>query len=121
MWTYRRHWSAWNVKVMMTGAVLGIGSAGVREFVSGCGDRADRRRDRPRVRAQCLARPAARPLHAADSRPPAAAGVFWGATSAFMSTPIQAGAPPFQVFVLPQRCDKLTLVGTIVIFFAVET
>ena len=30
----------------------------------------------------------------------------------------QAGGPPFQVYVLPQRLEKLTLVGTMAIFFA---
>jgi uncharacterized membrane protein YfcA len=31
----------------------------------------------------------------------------------------QGGAPPFQVYVLPQLLPKLTLVGTTTIFFAV--
>jgi uncharacterized membrane protein YfcA len=35
-----------------------------------------------------------------------------------MSLLIQVGAPPFQIHILPQRLDKLTLVGTSVIFFA---
>ena len=34
------------------------------------------------------------------------------------STLAQAGAPPFQIFMLPQKLDKLTLVGTTLIFFA---
>jgi len=50
--------------------------------------------------------------------PTVARGMFWGAASAFTSTLIQAGAPPFQVFVLPQRLPKMTLVGTMTIFFA---
>jgi hypothetical protein len=29
-----------------------------------------------------------------------------------MSTLIQVGAPPYQIHILPQRLDKLTLVGT---------
>ena len=32
---------------------------------------------------------------------------------------MQVGAPPFQIHMLPQRLDKLTLVGTTVIFFAI--
>jgi hypothetical protein len=36
----------------------------------------------------------------------------------FMSTLIQVGTPPYQIHVLPQRLDKLTLVGTTVMFFA---
>ena len=45
-------------------------------------------------------------------------GMFWGAAAAFTSTLIQAGAPPFSVFVLPQRLPKMTFVGTMTIFFA---
>lgn len=51
-------------------------------------------------------------------KPTAAGGIVWGALSGFTSTIIQAGAPPFQVFVLPQRLPKMTLVGTMTIFFA---
>jgi hypothetical protein len=42
----------------------------------------------------------------------------WGALSGFMSLLVQVGAPPFQIYILPQRLDKLTLAGTSVIFFA---
>jgi uncharacterized protein len=51
-------------------------------------------------------------------RPPVPLGMLWGALSAFMSVLIQVGAPPFQIHILPQRLDKLTLVGTSIIFFA---
>ncbi len=52
------------------------------------------------------------------TRPPAPLGVIYGALSGFMSTLIQVGAPPYQIHILPQRLDKLSLVGTTVIFFA---
>ena len=39
--------------------------------------------------------------------------------SGFTSILSQAGGPPFSVHVLPQRLEKMTLVGTITIFFAV--
>jgi uncharacterized membrane protein YfcA len=44
--------------------------------------------------------------------------MFWGSLAGFSSTIIQVGAPPYQVHVLPQRLDKLTLIGTTIIFFA---
>ena len=50
-------------------------------------------------------------------KPRAAAGVFWGAMTGITSTLAQAGAPPFQVFMLPQKLDKMTLVGTTIIFY----
>ena len=52
-------------------------------------------------------------------RPHAAMGVVWGALSGFTSTLVQVGGPPFQIHMLPQRLDKLTLVGTTVIFFTI--
>ena len=36
----------------------------------------------------------------------------------FTSTIIQVGGPPYQAHILPQRLDKLTLIGTTIIFFA---
>ncbi len=44
--------------------------------------------------------------------------MFWGTVSGFTSFLSQAGGPPFQVHVLPQRLPKLTLVGTTTIYFA---
>jgi len=115
VWTYRRDWDAWNVKVLTVGATFGLGlawalaavvsDASVRLIVGLIGtsfvlnawfSRA------PRAKA-----------------PTVAGGIFWGAVSGFTSTLIQAGAPPFQVFVLPQRLPKMTLVGTTTIFFAI--
>ena len=55
---------------------------------------------------------------AQPKKPRAAAGVFWGALTGITSTLAQAGAPPYQMFMLPQKLDKLTLVGTTLIFFA---
>ena len=43
---------------------------------------------------------------------------FWGALAGFTSTIAQAGAPPYQVHILPQKLDKMTFVGTTLIFFA---
>ena len=37
----------------------------------------------------------------------------------FTSTIIQVGAPPYQIHILPQRLDTLTLVGTTIMFFGV--
>jgi uncharacterized protein len=51
-------------------------------------------------------------------RPSAASGVFWGAGAGFTSTIASAGMPPFSIHVLPQRMQKMRLVGTITMFFA---
>ena len=43
---------------------------------------------------------------------------MWGALSGFTSTLCQAGAPPFQMYVLLQKLPKMTFVGTTAFFFA---
>ena len=46
-------------------------------------------------------------------------GVFWGMLTGFTSFISHAGAPPFQVFVLPQRLPKAVFAGTATILFAI--
>jgi uncharacterized membrane protein YfcA len=124
LWTYHRAWSAWNLKVLLPGSVLGVGagwllasylSNAAIELIVGSialvfvlymwlGTW---------LRAY-LGRPPAKP-----GRPHPLMGVVWGALSGFTSTLVQVGSPPFQIHMLPQRLDKLTLVGTTVIFFAI--
>lgn len=115
VWAYRRDWSRWNVAVLSVGAVFGLGVAWV--FAAHVSDDA--------IRLSVGLIGIAFVLNAWFSRgprasayPSVAGGMVWGALSAFTSTLIQAGAPPFQMFVLPQRLPKMTLVGTTAIFFA---
>jgi hypothetical protein len=123
MWTYRRSWSAWNLKVLMSGSLFGIGAATL--FASAVSNAAIE----VTIGAIGVAFVAytwlgprlltgLRQIHDKPRRPPVALGMLWGALSAFMSLLIQVGAPPFQIHILPQRLDKLTLVGTSVLFFA---
>jgi uncharacterized membrane protein YfcA len=115
VWVYRREWSAWNLKVMLAGSVFGVAAAGVgAAYLSDA-------QVRLAVGAigvvfvvyNWLAR-----VPTAARVPSAASGVFWGAMAAFTSTIAQAGAPPFYVHILPQKLDKMTFVGTSLIFFA---
>lgn len=64
----------------------------------------------------------ARSLFAQDITPKKAgvpAGIFWGAASGFTSMIANAGAPPFQLYMLPQRLPREAFVGTSMAFFAV--
>jgi uncharacterized membrane protein YfcA len=113
-WVYRREYDAWNLKVLLVGGTLGVGAAWflatyltdshVRIMVGVIGVAF--------VLYTWLGRVPAEP-----KKPRAAAGVFWGAMTGITSTLAQAGAPPFQVFILPQRLDKMTLVGTTIMFY----
>jgi uncharacterized membrane protein YfcA len=115
VWVYRRDWSAWHLKVMLPGGLLGIGiawalaahvsDAFVRLVIGFIG--------------VSFALNAWFGRKSAEPRPPSVpGGVFWGVVAGFTSTLSQAGGPPFQVYVLPQRLPKLTLVGTYTIYFA---
>ena len=117
VWIYRRNWDAWNLKVMLPGAVAGCGAAWLlAAYVSdavillvvglialGFAINAWWMRH---VRPEDL------------PRPRAWLGTLCGAGAAFTSTLIQIGAPPYYVFVLPQRLPKMLYVGTTVWFFA---
>ena len=114
VWWYRHDWDGWNVKVMLPGAVIGTGLAWA--LASVVPDDA--------VRLLIGAIGVLFVLNVwfgkmpPPRRPSAASGVFWGGASAFTSTIASAGMPPFAVHVLPQRMDKMRLVGTITMFFA---
>ena len=114
VWWYRHDWDGWNVKVMLPGAVIGTGLAWA--LASVVPD------DAVRLLIGVIGvlfvlnvwfgkMPPPR-------RPSAASGVFWGAGAAFTSTIASAGMPPFSIHVLPQRMEKMRLVGTVTMFFA---
>jgi uncharacterized membrane protein YfcA len=46
-------------------------------------------------------------------------GIFWGTLTGFTSFISHSGAPPFQVYMLPQRLPKLVFAGTSTLLFAV--
>lgn len=54
----------------------------------------------------------------APSRPGIPSGLLWGGVSGFTSMIANAGAPPFQVYVIPQKLPKELFVGTGILFFA---
>lgn len=116
VWVYRRDWSAWNLKVLIPGALIGMGVAWF--FAAQVSDTV--------IRLAVGSIGVAFVLHNFLKRGPvepqkktAASGVFWGSISGFTSFLVQGGAPPFQVHVLPQMLPKMTLVGTSAIFFAI--
>ncbi|MEW5684750.1 MAG: sulfite exporter TauE/SafE family protein [Pseudomonadota bacterium] len=55
----------------------------------------------------------------APANSPPIVGVLFGAVSGFTSQIAHAGAPPFQMYVLPRGLSPASLVGTTAIFFAI--
>ena len=115
VYVYRRDWDIRNIKVMLPGAVIGIGFAWLlAAHVSDAYVRlAVGMIALGFVASHWLGR---RP--SVTTQPLLPGGLFWGGVSGFTSMLCQAGGPPFQVYVLPQRLEKLTFVGTMAIFFA---
>lgn len=116
LYVYRREWDASNLKIMLPGAVAGMGLAWLLA--------AHISEDMVRIVIGVIgiAFVGNSWLQRANIRPRrmgSVGGVFWGAVSGFTSFMSQAGGPPFQVYVLPQRLPKLVLVGTTTIFFAI--
>jgi hypothetical protein len=117
VWVYRKDWSGRNLAVTLPGAIVGIAVAWalaahisdamvriaigvitlVFVFFNWLGEQR---------------------LAAAPRAAGTLGGVLLGALSGFTSTLCQAGSPPFQMHVLPQRLAKMTYVGTTAIFFA---
>lgn len=116
VWVYRRAWDPWNLKVMIPGAVIGIGAAWLlAAYVSDAAIRLAVGLIALGFVGYALFR---HWLPGEPARPRASHGVFWGALSGFTTTLIQIGAPPYYAFVLPQRLPKMIYVGTTVMFFA---
>jgi len=116
VWAYWRKWDWPNLKVLFPGAFAGI-AAGylLAAYVSEA------------AFAVALGVISlgfgARHLFARRSVPAKApgkkAGLFWGAVAGFTSMIANTGAPPFQIYLTPQRLPRDVFVGTMSIFFAV--
>jgi uncharacterized membrane protein YfcA len=115
VYVYRRDWDARNLKVMLPGAVIGISAAWL--LAAHVSDAHVRLAVGVIALSFVLNHWFGRPSPE-SKRPLAPKGLFWGSVSGFTSTLCQAGGPPFQIYVMPQRLDKLTFVGTMAIFFA---
>jgi uncharacterized membrane protein YfcA len=116
---YRGRWSAAHLKIMLPGAVIGIGLGALAfgalpvnaiRLLLGLIAVTFALNQWFRVTERLAARMA---------KPGPAAGAFWGAASGFTSTLAHAGGPPFAVYMLPQKLDKTLFVGTSVVFFLV--
>ena len=119
VWAYRRAFDRWNLAVMLPGACMGIGLGYL--FASRVPDAAIALAvglvsvwfgaSRLVIERKGPVEPTGKPWRIV--------GVFWGVVSGFTSTIANAGAPPFQVYVLPQRLQKDIFVGTGIMFFAI--
>jgi uncharacterized membrane protein YfcA len=118
VWLYRRTWDARSLKILVPGAAVGIPLAylmasrvptGAVEIVLGIITLVFGARQmwaHFRVPAQSARKPGV--LY----------GLVAGAAAGFTSMIAHAGAPPFQMWAIPQRLPRDVFVGTSVVFFA---
>lgn len=118
VWSFRRHWDAWVLRVMVPGMTIGVGlgylfsrfvseqsvllAVGVVALVFGL--------------QRLWAERGGRTALPSDS--PSWVGLTFGTFSGFVSHIAHAGAPPFQMWVLPRKLERDVLVGTTAIAFA---
>lgn len=117
VWLYRRDYSAANLRILVPAGLLGVGLGWATASVL------------PEAALVlvvglvglwfCLlawwpttAPPQAQPPHRWK-------GGFWGVLAGLTSFVAHAGAPPYQLYMLPQRLPKLVYAGTTTLFFAV--
>ena len=119
IWIYRKHWDINILKLMLPAACIGITigwlSAGlfnddiIRLCVGTIAVVFILHRWRSILSTTTKE-------HKAINKP---LGIFWGSCSGFTSFLAHAGAPPYQVYVVPQKLDKQIYAGTSVIFFGI--
>lgn len=115
VWAYRREFSGRNLAILIPAATLGIGigwataslvtDAEVMLIVGLIG------------LAFCLIRWLGA-AGAAARQADVPRGLFWGAVSGFTSFVSHGGAPPYQMYVVPQRLPKMVYAGTTTLTFA---
>ncbi len=117
IWLYRRDFSAINLRILVPAGIVGVlvgwGTAsmvserGITFLIGLMGVAYCLNTWLRRNRVE-----AARPAHRGR-------GWFWGAVAGFTSFISHAGAPPFQIYMLPQKLTKLAFAGTATLFFAI--
>ncbi len=114
VWTYRRDWSAWNLKIMIPAMMAGIAGA---TFVVA-------RLEPHHIRLAVGLIAAAFVLRhwlAWDRltvRPTTGTGILFGGLGGITTMLANAGGPLWQIHLLPQRMAQTTYVGTVTILFA---
>lgn len=120
VWTYRHDWDRTNAFILIPGSILGIGIGwflasyltpayirliiGVIGLVFGLNYWLNTFFNRAAQR---------------KTTPDRLKGTFWGTISGFTSFLVHVGGPPYQVYMLPQRMDRVRYVATTAIVFAV--
>ena len=117
LWIYREEFDVRNIAIIVPAAAIGIGVGwATAKFTN---------EDMVKILVGMigLAYCVDALLKAKRNLPPKSAdvprGAFWGTLTGFTSFVSHSGAPPYQMYVLPQRLDKMIYAGTTTIIFAI--
>jgi uncharacterized protein len=116
VWTYRRDWSAWNLKIMIPSMAAGIAAAGL--FAAALTAAHIRLAIGLIAGAFVLQHWLGARFGHLARRPDVLTGVISGVVGGFTTMLANAGGPAWQMHLLPQRLDELTYIGTFTILFA---
>jgi uncharacterized protein len=117
LWIYRRSYDTRNIGILVPAAAIGIAVGWATASITSD--------DLVTILVGVigLAYCADAILKARRNLPPRPAdvprGLFWGSIAGFTSFVSHAGAPPYQMYVLPQRLEKMVYAGTTTIIFAI--
>ncbi len=116
VWSYWRRWDTHILKIMIPGQIAGVALAwAIAAYVP---DAAIRLVVGLIAVAFALSQWFGLAGRFASPHPSVIAGRLWGAVAGFTSFIANTGGPPFQIYVLPQKLEKETFVGTFSLFFA---
>lgn len=117
VWLYRRDYSAANLRILIPAGIFGVfvgwltaslvSDIAITFMIGAMGV------------AFCLNVWLRKPANAPAQPAHTAEGLFWGTLAGFSSFISHAGAPPFQVYMLPQKLPRAEFAGTATIVFAV--
>jgi len=117
VWSYWRRWDSRILWIMVPGQIFGAGLAwAIAAYVP---DAAIRLVVGLIATAFALSQWFGLAGRFASEHPSVVAGRLWGVAAGFTSFIANTGGPPFQIYVLPQKLEKETFVGTYSLFFAV--
>ncbi len=117
LWIYRKEFDTRNIAIIVPASMIGIGVGWATASITS--------EDLVKILVGVigLAYCADAILKSRRDLPPRPAdvprGVFWGSIAGFTSFVSHAGGPPYQMYVLPQRLDKMVYAGTSTIIFAI--
>ena len=117
IYLYRRDFSAPNLRILLPAGVFGVFVGWLT--ASMVSDRAITFLIGAIGVAFCLNAWLRKGVHAEPKPVHAGKGWFWGTLAGFTSFISHAGAPPYQVYMLPQKLPKAEFAGTSTILFAV--